>query len=101
MAKMTDRREEDGRDSGGRDRSREWRGGRGKSELLSRGCVQVFSVSFPLIPPFTQEEGKAQKSELPKVTHPAEPGPEGSVWKPDHRLVSLIPATARYQTMER
>lgn len=41
---MTDRQKEDGQDSGGRDGSGEWQGGRGKSELLSRGCVQVFSV---------------------------------------------------------
>lgn len=74
----------------------------GESQSSFPGAVFKSSLChFLSSPPFTEEEGKAQKSELPKVTHPVEPGPEGSVWKPDHRLVSLIPATARYQTMER
>lgn len=55
----------------------------GERQSSFPGAVFKSSLCHFLSPPpptFTQEEGKAQKNELPKVTHPVEPGPEGSVW---------------------
>lgn len=77
-------------------------GGRevGESQISFPGAAFKSSLRHFLSSSFTQEEGKAQKSELPRVTHPVEPGLEAGVWNARPQI-SLIPATARYQTMER